>query len=348
LCGLKTNRPVYILGYGAYIPIRRIPTSEIARVWTGDEGGPNKEKAVAYEDEDAATMAIESSRRAMRMAGIDSVGAIFVGTESKPYAVKPTSTIVAEALGQRYTLAADLEFACKAATEGLHIVEGLVGSGMIDSGLAVASDTAQGRPGDELEYTAASGSVAYVLGHGTADPIAEIEYGVSYVTDTPDFWRRQGEPYPRHLGRFTGEPAYFHHIKSSVSRLMEDTGYHPRDFAYAIFHQPNPRFPVTAGLQLGFKMEQLEPGLLNDKIGNTYSASALMGLAATFDVSRPGDRILLASFGSGAGSDAFVINVLDGMLKRRDGAHVTVRSMVERGIEIDYASYARYRGKVRQ
>ncbi len=344
---MRTERPVYILGYGAYIPMRRIPTSEIARVWSGDEGGPNREKAVAYEDEDAATMAIESARRAMRMAGVDQVGAIFVGTESKPYAVKPTSTIVAEALGQKFTLAADLEFACKAATEGIQIVRGLVGSGMIRSGLVVASDTAQGRPGDELEYTAASGSVAYVLGNGFPDPIAQITYGISYVTDTPDFWRRQGEQYPRHLGRFTGEPAYFHHIRSSVRRLMEDTGYRPEDFTYAVFHQPNPRFPVAIGLQLGFRMEQLEPGLLNDLIGNTYSASALMGLAATLDVARPGDRILLASFGSGAGSDAFVIEVMDGIVDKRDDKHVTVRSMVERRVEIDYAMYARYRGKVR-
>ncbi|MGC9117087.1 MAG: hydroxymethylglutaryl-CoA synthase [Conexivisphaera sp.] len=345
---MRTSKPVYILGYGAYIPIRRVPTSEIARVWSGEEGGPNLEKAVAYEDEDAATMAIESAKRAMRMAGVKEVGAIFVGTESKPYAVKPTSTIVAEALGQRYTLAADLEFACKAATEGLHIVEGLVASGMVRSGLVVASDTAQGRPGDDLEYTAASGSVAYVLGDMVTEPVARIDYGVSYVTDTPDFWRRQGEPYPRHLGRFTGEPAYFHHIKSSVSRLMEETGYRPSDFTYAIFHQPNPRFPVTVGLQLGFRMEQLEPGLLNDRIGNTYSASALMGLAATLDVSKPGDRILLASFGSGAGSDAFVIEVLDGIVGKRNDSHVTVRSMVERRMEIDYAEYARYRGKIRQ
>ncbi|MFP3208688.1 MAG: hydroxymethylglutaryl-CoA synthase [Nitrososphaeria archaeon] len=343
---MRTDRPVYILGYGAYIPIRRISTEEIARVWSGEGGGPNREKAVAHEDEDAATMAIESARRAMRMAGVDRVEAIFVGTESKPYAVKPTATIVAEALGQRFTLAADLEFACKAATEGLHIVEGLVGSGMIRSGLVVASDTAQGRPGDDLEYTAASGSVAYVLG-GPEEPIARIEYGVSYVTDTPDFWRRQGEPYPRHLGRFTGEPAYFHHIKSSVLKLMEDTGYRPEDFTYAVFHQPNPRFPVIIGTQLGFRMEQLEPGLLNDRIGNTYSASALMGLAATLDVSRPGDRILLASFGSGAGSDAFVIEVLDGLPRKREGGHVTVRSMIERRVEIDYAEYARYRGKIR-
>ena len=344
---MRPIKSVDILGYGAYIPVRRVPTTEIARVWTYGGRGPNKEKAVANEDEDTVTMAIESAKRALKMARIDEIRAIFVGTESKPYAVKPSSTIVAEALGQKYTLAADLEFACKAATEGIQMVEGLVGSGMIDAGLVVASDTAQGRPGDDLEYTAASGSVAYVLGHGSEDSVAEIEYSVSYVTDTPDFWRRAGEPYPRHLGRFTGEPAYFHHIKSSVSKMFEETGYRPEDFNFAIFHQPNPRFPVTVGLQLGFTMTQLEPGLLNDKLGNTYSASALMGLAATLDIAKQGDRILLASFGSGAGSDAFVLNVKDGIVGRRKD-HVTVRSMLERRLEIDYALYARHRRKIRR
>lgn len=339
---------VGISGYGAYIPINRMPTSEVGRVWVGGGYGPNKEKAVAGEDEDTVTMSIEAARRAMAMAGVKDVGAVFVGTESKPYAVKPTSTIVAEALGQRYTLAADLEFACKAGTEGLQIVEGLVASGMIKAGIVIAADTAQGRPGDELEFTAASGSVAYVVSAlEDGSSIAEIEYSVSYVTDTPDFWRRSNEDYPKHLGRFTGEPAYFHHIEESVRKLFEETGYKPSDFDYAVFHQPNPKFPIQVGLRLGFSIKQLEPGLLNDRIGNTYSASSLLGLAAILDVAKPGEKILLASFGSGAGSDAFVINVLEPLVEKRSKNHVTVREMIERRREIDYALYARYRGKIR-
>ena len=106
---MRSKTKAAILGYGAYIPYYRLPTTEIARVWKGGGSGPNVEKAVASMDEDTVTMAIEAARQALEMAGLSSLGAVFVGTESKPYAVKPTSTIVAQALGQHYTLAADLE-----------------------------------------------------------------------------------------------------------------------------------------------------------------------------------------------------------------------------------------------
>jgi len=341
---LKPVSSVGILGYGAYVPIYRLPTTEVARVWRGEGAGPNKEKAVAHDDEDTFTMACEMARRAVRMAGVDKLGAVLIGTESKPYVVKPTSTILAQALRQHLTLAADLEFACKAGSEAMQFNIALVASGMIPAGLAVGVDTAQGRPGDELEYTAGSGGAAFVIGKGK-EALATFEASTSYVSDTGDFWRRPGEKFPSHLGRFTGEPAYFHHVESCVKAHLEETGHKPSDYNWAVFHQPNPRFPVEAGLRLGFKMEQMEPGLLNPLIGNTYAGSSLIGLAATLDVAKPGDRILMCSFGSGAGSDAFTLDVTDRIVERRK-LGVSVRSLVERSVKVDYAVYTRFRGKL--
>ncbi|MGP8124745.1 MAG: hydroxymethylglutaryl-CoA synthase [Nitrososphaerales archaeon] len=342
---MKSSRPAAILGYGSYIPLYRLPTSEIARVWKGGGSGPNLEKTVASMDEDTVTMAIEASHYAMKMAGIAELGAVFVGTESKPYAVKPTSTMVAQALGQHHTLAADLEFACKAGTEAIQVITGLVGSGMIEAGLAIGMDTAQGRPGDDLEYSAASGGAAYVIGKSGKDAVALIDCSTSFVSDTADFWRRAHEKYPRHLSRFTGEPAYFSHIESSVKTLFKETGHKPSDFAYAVFHQPNPRFPVEVASRLGFTMEQIKTGLLNPMIGNTYAGSSPIGLAAVLDEAKPGDKILLASFGSGAGSDAFCIEVLDGIRKTR-GINPMVKSMLKRNVKIDYAIYSKFRDKL--
>jgi hydroxymethylglutaryl-CoA synthase len=345
---LKPAREVGITGYGIYVPRFRLPASEVARVWTGGLGRtPIQEKSVPGLDEDVITMSIEAGRNALSRAGIDPCGirAVWVGSESHPYAVKPSATVVAEALGiVPHTLAADFEFACKAGTEALQAAIGLVGSSMADYALAIGMDTAQGRPADALEYTAAAGGAAYIIGPGR-DALAVFEASYSYATDTPDFWRRADERYPEHGERFTGEPAYFHHTLTAARNLMESMGADPQDYAFAIFHQPNAKFPERAARALGFKPEQYQTGLLADTIGNVYAGSSLAGLAAVMDIAAPGDRILLVSYGSGAGSDAFSLHTTPHLPARRGRAPMTA-AYLRRRTEIDYATYARYRGKL--
>jgi len=345
---LKPSRPVGIVGYGAYVPRYRLPASEVARVWTAGQGGlPIKEKAVPGLDEDVATMSIEAARNALRRAGVapEQIRAVWVGSESHPYAVKPTSTIVAEAIGAVPNVqAADWQFACKAGTEAMVAAIGFVGSGMANYALAIGMDTAQGRPGDALEYTAGAGGAAYLLGPAD-DSLAIIENTYSYVTDTPDFWRRAYQKYPEHGQRFTGEPAYFKHISEAAQALMDATGTAPADYRYAVFHQPNTKFPQRVAAQLGFNKDQINPGLLVPVIGNTYAGAAIIGLTAILDIAQPGDRILMVSFGSGAGSDAFSIVVSEKIESRRDLAPRT-QDYIARRSAIDYATYARMRGKL--
>jgi hydroxymethylglutaryl-CoA synthase len=186
---LKPSRPVGIAGYGAYVPRYRLPASEVARVWTEGQGGlPIKEKAVPGLDEDVATMSIEAARNALQRAGImpEQIRAVWVGSESHPYAVKPTSTIVAEAIGAVPNVqAADWQFACKAGTEAMVAAIGFVGSGMANYAMAIGMDTAQGRPGDALEYTAGApiptsliprisggGRTRNTLSTGSASPVS--------------------------------------------------------------------------------------------------------------------------------------------------------------------------------
>ena len=343
---LKPNRPVGIIGYGAYIPRYRLPAAEISRVWTGAPGGgPVKEKSVPGLDEDVITMSIEAARNALKRAGIHAhqLRAVWVGSESHPYAVKPSGTVVAEAIGATpHIQAGDWEFACKAGSEALVAAMGLVGSGMAPYALSIGMDTAQGRPGDTLEYTAAAGGAAYIIGPAE-ESLAIIQASYSYVSDTPDFWRRMDQKYPEHGQRFTGEPGYFKHITTAAATMMEEMGTQPGDYTFAVFHQPNTKFPQKAAKDLGFSDEQIKTGLLAPVIGNTYAGSCLIGLSAVLDVAKPGDRILTTSFGSGAGSDAFDILVTDKIEARRDLAART-QDYIARRTQIDYATYARYRG----
>ena len=345
---------VGIITYGAYIPRYRIKVEEIARVWGANaaeiSGGLGVfEKAVPDYDENTATFAVEAARVALARRSVDvsEIKAVYVGSESHPYAVKPTAVTVGEAIGATPVMtAADYEFACKAGTAAIQTSMGLVASGMMKYAVAVGADTAQGAPGDALEYTAAAGGAAYVIGND--DPIAEINDTCSFTSDTPDFWRREGEDYPRHGGRFSGEPGYFKHVESAAKMMMERRGTRPSDYDYAVFHQPNAKFPQKAAKSLGFTAEQIKPGLLVPRLGNTYSGAVPLGLAAVLDIAKPGDRIFVTSYGSGAGSDSFDITVTEAILDKIDRSRApSVESMLNKKKYLDYAVYARHKGKIK-
>jgi hydroxymethylglutaryl-CoA synthase len=343
---MKPTRPVGLAGYGVYIPRYRIAAKEIARVWDG-AGLPVEAKSVPGPDEDTITMALEAARNALGRASLPAarLSAVWIGSESHPYSVKPSGTLVAEALGATpWVSAADWEFACKAGSEALTAGMGMVGSGMAEYVLAIGADTAQGRPGDALEYTAAAGAAALLVGPAE-DAVATIAGTLSYVNDTPDFFRRADRAYPVHGHRFTGEPAYFGQTRHAAQGLLDALGAKPADFTYAVFHQPNARFPQTVAKQLGFTPQQIAPGLLAPRIGNSYSAAALLGLCAVLDVAQPGETIFVATYGSGAGSDAYALTVTERITERRGRAPLTA-AYLARETFVDYAQYAKWRGKL--
>lgn len=343
-----------IVGYGAYIPRNRIRVEEIAKVWGADaenykRGLMLEEKSVPSPDQDVITMSVEAARRAVARAAIDPrrIGAIYIGSESHPYAVKPSGTVVAEALGATPEIhCADYEFACKAGTEGMFVSYGLVEAGLIEYGLGIGADTSQGAPGDALEYSAAAGAAAFIFGREGV--IASVDATYSYMTDTPDFWRREYQYYPRHGGRFTGEPAYFKHVLGAARGIMEKTGLSAKEIRWVTFHQPNGKFPLRAGKILGFEREQIEQGWLVPRLGNTYSGASPLGLTAILDVAEPGDRIMIVSFGSGAGSDAFIFTATD-RLKEVQGAAPKTRDILDNDKRyLEYGEYAKFRHKIRK
>ncbi|MDY6865101.1 MAG: hydroxymethylglutaryl-CoA synthase [Halobacteriota archaeon] len=343
---------VGIMTYGVYVPRFRIKADEIARMWGRDPNDIKKglgvfEKSVPDMDEDCVTIAVEAARHALGRIDIDpcEIGAIYVGSESHPYAVKPTATVLSEAICASPNLtAADFEFACKAGTAAIQACIGLVASKRIKYGLAVGADTSQAAPGNALEYATGAGGAAYLIGDGE-DVMVDIEDTFSFTTDTPDFWRREGMNYPEHGGRFTGEPAYFKHVISATQGLLDKVGARPEDYDYAVFHQPNGKFPLRVSKMLGFTKEQIEPSLMIRKIGNTYSAATLIGLAAVLDQASPGSRILVTSFGSGAGGDSFSMRVTDVIEKYRDRVP-TIEKIIENPKYIDYGMYVKHNKKL--
>jgi len=331
-----------IVGYGFYTSRFRIKENGL-------------ERAVPFIDEDAVTASVEAGKLALIHSGVDSqlVGKVYVGTESNPYAVKPIASKVAQVLklgkeeGDMQSVdAVDTEFACKAATSMFKDAASLVNypkSG-VQYAMVIGADNSQaaprGCPGGELDLFVGYGGAAYLF--GKQDVIAEIEAWYSCTSDTPDFWRRDSEPYPMHGGRFTGDPAYFKHVRKATSTLMEQQGLKASDLDYFVAHQPNPAFPVKVAKELGFKPDQYEISLQVNKFGNTYSGCSPVGLAAVLDVAKPNERILITSYGSGAGSDSYLLRTTDQILVKRRRQKVNVKYQAENPF-IEYVDYSTYR-----
>ncbi|PJC43649.1 MAG: hydroxymethylglutaryl-CoA synthase [Candidatus Pacebacteria bacterium CG_4_9_14_0_2_um_filter_34_50] len=339
-----------IVSYGSYIPGNFVTGKNIEAAQEKFGSDIYKslgvfQKSVPSIDEDTTTISVQSGSQAIKRFFSDSksnnkndISCLFIGSESHPYAVKPTGTMVKQALGLSDNLSmADLQFACKAGTQALQICFAYIGSGISKNGLAIGSDTAQSRPGDVLEYTAGAGSAAFLV--GTQNIIAKLLGTASVATDTPDFWRRPRMKYPEHAGRFSGEPAYFYHIALAAKKIMADLKMKPKDFDYCVFHTPNAKFPKMIAKSLGFTPEQLKPSLVVDKIGNVYSAASLIALSSVLDIATKGQKILMVSYGSGSGSDAFAFETTSLLEKKRKTWKRFLRNQIESMKEVSYHTY---------
>jgi hydroxymethylglutaryl-CoA synthase len=72
----------------------------------------------------------------------------------------------------------------------------------------------------------------------------------------------------------------------------------------------------------------------------------MLGLSAVLDEAKAGQRILVTSYGSGAGSDSFAITVTDKIDEKRNKAPTT-KNYIENKKYIDYATYVKFRKKLK-
>ena len=331
-----------IVGYGVYTSRFRIKEGRI-------------ERSVPFTDEDAITAAVEAGKLSLIHSGVDGalVGKVYVGSESNPYAVKPIASKVAQVLklgeeddDMQSVDAVDTEFACKAASSMFKDAAALVNYPKLGMKytMVVGADNSQaaprGCPGGELDHFVGYGGAAYIF--GKQDVIAEFEGWYSCTSDTPDFWRRDGQQFPMHGGRFTGDPAYFKHVRKASSKLMEKLGIKASDINYFVAHQPNPQFPIKVAKELGFKPYQYEVALQVNKFGNTYSGCSPIGLAAVLDIAKPEELVLITSYGSGAGSDSYLIRVTNQITEKRQRQKINVKYQAENPF-VEYVDYSTYR-----
>jgi hydroxymethylglutaryl-CoA synthase len=343
-----------IAGYGAYVPRFRLRVDDIWDVWMNQIDTPAvikemrglEEKAVTRWDEDAVTMAVAAAKAGLENARIsaDEVEAMFFGSCTNPYASKASILGVAEALtARRDIISADVQFATKSGTAVLQICAAMVDSGRTKYALAIGSDALSRHvpPNDLLEYSAGAGAAALVMSRENV--VAEIETVYTYNTHTPEFFRLDGERYIKHAASEDGEYlwGFREHVNKAVQGYFKKFGGRPQDFAYLAISQPDGCLPVKVSQGLGFNEDQIRPGLLVSEIGDCGSASSLLSLIAILEKAQPGQRILLVSYGFGAGCDVISLKATD-LLPRQRAQKADYPSLKEVIADKEYLSYAQY------
>jgi hydroxymethylglutaryl-CoA synthase len=301
-----------LLGYGVYIPRYRINKVEYVKAWGRFAAAGIEEKAVPGFDEDSVTMAVEASMNALNHAKVDAskLNAIYFASTSSPYAEKLVSSTIAMALGAPPRVSvADFTSSTMAGTSALLMSLDFVASGRGHFALVATSDCPYADPSDFFEHPLGAGAAAFVVGGGT--PIATIEAsGCTTIEALGERFRKKGEKFIETLGI----PAYtqaviMKTVTSSVKALLDNTGRKPSDFNFVVLPQFDGRLPSRIARKNGFEETQFIPSMVVSQIGDAGAASPLIGLAKVLDEAKPGHKVLVTSYGAGAGSDAVSINV---------------------------------------
>lgn len=299
---------VGIKSYGAYIPRYRISHNTIFSA-VGFLGSfpPPGENAVANHDEDTLSMAVAAGMDCLSGLKREEIGGLFLATTSQPYMLRQNSTLVAAALDLPNNIrTSDLLGSSKSGTGALLSAFDAVNGGTSNV-LVCASDCRVSKPGSAQEPLYGDGAAAILT--GSEDLIATLEgfYSVSY--DFPDRWKATSEKFEHSWeDRFIRDEGYAKILPEAIAGLLKKYNLAITDFAIIAFPDLYPREHAAIIKRLGAEPRQLQTSLL-DKIGDTGSASPLMMLVEALENAKPGDKILVASFGNG--SDAMYFQVTE-------------------------------------
>ncbi len=333
-----------ISGYAAYIPRLRIKRDEYAKAWGSFAAAGVSEKSAMGYDEDVLTMAAKVGRRALDSVALPpgKITRFALATTSPPYREKLLSGTVLVGLGiPNETFSSDHTSSTRAGTEALLAGFEHLASNPNGRVLVAVADAPTASMWDSVEHALGAGAAAYVL--GSDGLLAELEGHASYASEhAGERFRPRDEDriHDLNVKKFS-ESSFVTNTTRAASALLKKLGRQPEDYAHVVLQQPDARAPGSAASKLGFTDAQLAAGLVSAYLGDLGAVSTPMGLAAALDVAKVGDRILVVSYGSGAGSDALSFKVVADHPSAQ-----TVQAEAAHKEYIDYIQYLKLKGAI--
>ena len=293
------------------------------------------ERSVANHDEDSITMAAAAAADCFRGRPRDGIAALFVASTTMPYQQREAAGIVAGALDLPETVrTADVTDALKAGTAALLAGLDAVKAGIDGDVLVVAADCRLAPMGSVQEHL--YGDAAAALALGTENVIAEFKGAHSLSVDFGDHIRETGRRFDRTWEeRWIRDQGYQKIIPQAIAGLLQRCGLDLADVAKVVFPCEFARAHKGIAKRLGLQPEQVQDPLMK-VMGDSGAAHPLVMMDAALRAAKPGDKIVLASYGQG--SDAMLFEVTDRIADLTEP--IGIAGYLDR--KADIQSYQRY------
>lgn len=338
---------VGIESLGAYVPMYSLALDELARGRGVDPrkyraGLGLETMAIAPPWEDAVTLAANAAAPLFEDGRVarDEIGLLLVATESAVDHARPVASFVHELLRVHPACrTVELKHACYGGTAALMTAAQWIASGAARGrkALVVATDVARYGFGTAGEPTQGAGAVAMVVSSVPWLLAVDFRRSGSFAEGVFDFWR----PLERREALVDGKysvDCYLRALEGAYDDFRAADGGRtvggrplPDVFRAFLYHTPFPKMAWKAHDRLldvdarrrGEELDEAErerrvadsfasqvaPHLAFARlVGNTYTASLYVGLAALLDAAGErlrGERIALFSYGSGCCAEFF-------------------------------------------
>ncbi len=321
-----------IIGYGAYVPFRRLDRADI-KAFLGTGGGSGS-RAVASYDEDTTTMGVEAARNAMRGAPVEP-DSLWFTTTAPAYAEKTNATAIHAALRLDGDVAAfDLGGAVRSGSGALRTA--LEGGGAT---LVVASDIRTGLPGSADEGAGGDAAAAILVGDGAAELVAEYLGGASATAEFIDRWRAPGDLRTKQWEEKFGEVEYVPLVDRAWNDALKAAGVTAADVDRVAVVGPHARAGRAAARTLGVRDDAWADDLAK-RIGQAGAAQPALAVSAMLETAASGEVIALVALADGV--DVIVLRATDAIGERRPSRPLA--GQIEGGGPVSYAKFLSWRG----
>jgi len=298
---------------------------------------------VANNDEDTITMGVEAAVDCLSGYDRQVVDGLYFASTTSPYKEKECSTLIAAAVDLRPDImTADFGNSLRAGTAAMRAALDAVNAGSARSILVVASDCRIGYPGSDYEQNFGDAAAAVLISNA-AKPRAYVEGSYSISDELYDVWRLDKDTYVQSWeDRFITQHGYTDSMYKAISGLMGKLSLSPDGISGAILYAPTARAQQALTRRLGLGSNTELQDLLLSNVGICGCAHALLMLADALGEARPGEKILLASYGNGA--EAFLLRVGEEIDKVRGGGRGVKGFLNSKKVLPSYVRYLSYRG----